>query len=75
MPSQKASTYFHELRLRNAASSWNKIEDDGLVAAVLSHLLPFLLSNSHHEQYHPYPKQWSNLSPNPAAEIMLKWRI
>jgi hypothetical protein len=43
--SQKASTYFHEIRLRNAASCWNKIEDDGLVASVLSHLLPFLLDN------------------------------
>jgi hypothetical protein len=51
MTLQKASTYFHELRLRYAASCWNKIEDDGLVASVLSHLLAFLLSsNSHHEQ-------------------------
>jgi hypothetical protein len=47
MTLQKASTYFHELRLRYAASSRNKIEDDGLVASVLSHLLPFLLSKNH----------------------------
>jgi len=45
MTTQKASTYFHELRLRYAASCWNKIEDDGLVASVLSHLLAFLLDN------------------------------